>query len=226
MTIRPKINDLDYCYAVWQILIHLEKNTFARNERIRSFQKQIQKRESLIINFFAFMPIIFLWFKLFHLNIIIPNQSHSIINIGTRILGLLMVSVFLYLFIYLILKLLSQHNPLLLIKLKFETNLRTQFISDIKQIDSSSSTLISDLNTEKLRLPENLMSAELIEMLIRYFENGQALTIQEAIYDLRLELKNTGYYSNLLPQETLLAKVNNYLTQQELFFETVEKGEL
>lgn len=172
------------------------------------------------------MPIIFLWFKLFHLNIIIPNQSHSIINIGTRILGLLMVSVFLYLFIYLILKLLSQHNPLLLIKLKFETNLRTQFISDIKQIDSSSSTLISDLNTEKLRLPENLMSAELIEMLIRYFENGQALTIQEAIYDLRLELKNTGYYSNLLPQETLLAKVNNYLTQQELFFETVEKGEL
>ncbi|MCH4169514.1 MAG: hypothetical protein LKF42_09675 [Streptococcaceae bacterium] len=226
MIAKSKINDLDYCYAVWQILMNLEKNMFTRNERIRAYQKQIHSREALGLSILSLVPIIFLWLRLSYLQLIFLTDNLSIIILGTRVLGLLMLSVFLYLIFYLLLKFLLQFYPLTLLRRKLEKKLRKQFIFAIGQIDIHSIALINELNAEKLRLPENLMSAELIEMLIRYFETGQVITINEAVYALRLELENTGYYSRLLSPETILSKVNSYLAQQKKFFERVEKGEI
>lgn len=224
--INSKINDLDYCYATWQILIKLEKNTFARNERIRAFQTTVQLRETLLISILTLVPIIFLWLMLFRPKIIVLIGNQSLLKVATYFLSLLMMSVFLYLICFLTLKFSLKLYPISVLKAKLETSSRQQLILSIQQIDLASVKLLAEFKKERLRLPENFLSAELVEMLIRYFETDQVLTINEAIYSLKLELTNTGYYSRLGKQETLFVKVSDYLVQQDKLFESIRKGEI
>ncbi|MBS7576624.1 MULTISPECIES: hypothetical protein [unclassified Enterococcus] len=223
---KSKINDLDYCYAVWQILIGLEENSFERNERIRAFQVKIRSKETSFFCSIALVPIVVLWLRLIRLEIISYNENASFVNLSTRLFGLLIISTFLYLCCFLAIKFLSKHFPISLFKLKLEKASRRQLIADLKQIDLENTALLNELNAEQPRLPDNFLAAELLEILIRYFETEQALTINEAIYSLKQELNNTGYHSKLLPQETLPEKVSSYLTQQKQLFEQIERGEI
>lgn len=224
--IKSKINDLDYCYATWQILIDLEKNTFARNEQIRAFQAQIRSKEAILLSVLALIPTILLWLLLFRPKIIVLIGNQSLLKVATYFLSLLMMSVFLYLICFLTLKFSLQLYPVSVLKAKLETSSRQQLILSIQLIDLASVKLLAEFKKERLRLPENFLSAELVEMLIRYFETDQVLTINEAIYSLKLELTNTGYYSRLGKQETLFVKVSDYLAQQDKLFESIRKGEI
>jgi hypothetical protein len=217
LTIEKKINDLDYCYASLQLLKALEKNVYARNERIRFFQEKRNQRQGIIIGgVSAIFPLIIWLFLLLSQkemkeHLMTADSLKNLENFAIRLAGLVMLSVFMFLLAFMLLKFLWQSRLLHRLKELTEKKLRSALETDVKAIDTVSKDILSQEVFTDPRVPETFMSAEIFSLLIRYFETGQASFMKEAVYALKLELENTGHYANLLPNKTLLQKEKDYL---------------
>ncbi|MGM9886689.1 MAG: hypothetical protein ACI31W_05545 [Lactococcus sp.] len=53
--------------------------------------------------------------------------------------------------------------------------------NEINQIDVSSLKILNSERMKKAKIPEDYLNIQILNMLIRYFDNSQALTIDEAI---------------------------------------------
>lgn len=219
MAVEKKISDIDYCYASWQLLKELEKISYSRNERIRVFQEKVNARQSVIIGIIALILPITLWGFLFispnGIENMLPGLGESIENIGTRIVGLLLLSAFLFIIVYMVLKEVWYSRLLRPLKNLTEKDLKTKLLTDIKVIDEKVESIVYSSVFTAPRIPEKFLSADLLLVLIRYFETEQASFMKEAVYSLNLELQNTGHYTNMTPKETLLQREKVYLSDRE-----------
>ncbi|EME8099623.1 hypothetical protein [Enterococcus faecium] len=219
MTENKKINDIDYCFISWQLLTDLEKNSYSRNDRIRLFQEKSNARKSVIISALAIILPVLLWgFLLFPLNKskeMLDEGAESMQNIGTRFVALFIVSAFLFLIVYMLLKNIWDSQWFRPLKNLAEKDIKVAMMNDIEIIDKKAINIIGNKVFVQPRVPEEFLSAELMLALIRYFETGQASFIKEAIYFLKLEIQNTGYYANTAQKETLLEKEKNYLSDRK-----------
>lgn len=192
------------------------KKSFARNERIRLFQKKVNARQSVIISLAALILPVTLWgFLLFSPNTELPGLNESVENTGMRMIGLLLLSMFLFLIAYMLLKELWQSKVFRSVKKLTEKDLIQELLEDIEVIDDEVEEIIYSSVFVEPRIPEKFFSADLLLILIRYFEKGQATFMKEAVFSLNLELKNTDHYENILPKETLLEREKLYLLDKE-----------
>lgn len=214
MVTNQKISELDYCYVSWELLQELEKNAFSRNECIRAFKKESNDRQSLITSVVALiLPIILLG------SIVFSNRAASLMygstgtteNIWTRVVGLLMLSAFLFLIVYMLSKELSKYKAFRPIKKLINQDLEANLRLEVDAIDQRASKIVNDSILKDSKIPEKFLSSEFLLVIIKYMESGQASFIKEAVYALRLDLKNTGYYANIFPKETLLQLEKKYL---------------
>jgi hypothetical protein len=219
LAVEKKISDIDYCYASWKLLNDLEKISYARNERIRTFQEKVNARRSMIVGIIALILPISLWiFLLFIPSSIeerLPGLGESIENTGTRIVGLLLLSAFLFLIVYMILKEVWHSKFFQPLKNVTEKDLKNELFTDIQIIDEKAENIVYSRLFAEPRIPEKFLSADLLLILIRYFESGQATFMKEAVFSLNLELQNTGHYTNMISNETLLQREKAYLSDKE-----------
>ncbi|SJZ90312.1 hypothetical protein SAMN02745116_01793 [Pilibacter termitis] len=224
MATEGKLSDLDYCYASWELLKDLEKNSYSRNECIRAFQEKANARQTLIIGIFAMILPLIVWGRL----LLSGNGLRDILssNVATRLVGLLMVSAFLFVLVFMLLKSFWETKALRPLKKMTEKDLRANLMETVQNIDNQAESIVNHRIFSEGRIPENFLSAEMLPLLIRYFERGQVTIMKEAIYSLKLELQNTGYYTNLMPSETLLQKEREYLSDERSNLEKkIEEGE-
>lgn len=231
MTVEKKISDIDYCYASWQLLTELEKNAYSRNNRIRVFLEKANARQTIATSAIALILPLILWGFL----LLSPNGmkdmfsavSGSMQNVGMRFVGLLVLSAFVFLVVYMLLKTVWDSRWFRSVKGLVEKDIKTAMLTDINRIDERASKIVNNNVFMNPRVPEEFLSAEIMLILIRYFETGQASFMKEAVYFLKLELQNTGHYTNMIPKETLLQKEKNYLADRETNLEKkIELSEL
>jgi hypothetical protein len=214
---KEKLSDLDYCYACWELLKKLEKNVYARNECVRKFRKKANAKQSIMIGLLSLiLPIIVWLFLLLSPGGIkdILSSGDNFANFGTRLGGLLMLSAFLFIIIYMLLKAVWDSKLFHPLKKISEKSLSVKLVSDVQSIDKTSKQILNMETFQEKRIPEQYLSAEMMPLLIRYFESGQATFMKEAVYSLKLDLQNTGYYENVVPKETLLQKERLYLADE------------
>lgn len=213
MVLEKKLNDLDYCYTARLLLEQLEKISYARNEQLRYFQEKVHARQAIIAGTLSLILPIVVWYYLLMFNSQIFEKG-TFATLGTRLIGLIMVTALLFVIPYMLLNAFWYRSSLLLIRKIFETNLRATTLHDIQKIDAHAQDIISNPVFTEPMLPETFYSVEILTLLIRYFESGQATFMKEAVYNLNLELKNTGYYTNPLSHQTLLQKERDYLADE------------
>lgn len=217
MTDEVKLSDLDYCYASLEYLKVLEQNSYSRNEYIRDFREKINLKQSTIIGMVALIFPIILWVN-FLISVKIVQQNvvskNFILDYGTNLLGLLMLSAFLFIIVFLFLKNIWQRKLFRPLAKVFEKKLKQRLMINIKPIDENSESIILLSIFQKPRIPEKYLCVEMLPLIIRFFESGQVHMMKEAIYSLELDLQNTGYYQNIIPNHTLLQREKDYLSDR------------
>jgi hypothetical protein len=214
LSYNKKLSDIDYCYATIDLLNQLEANVSERNALIRDYHQQVDHRGNILIGCFAALIPAVLWgFILVHT----VGQGEALTETGNstqvlmNIVGLIGISVFVYISSFLILRKLWHSGLLRLTKQLSESGLRRKLDSEVKHINELNDKIANNPVIKEKRIPAKFMSTQYITMLVRYLERGQASFLDEAVYNLTLELKSTGYYPNLKPENTLLGKEQNYL---------------
>jgi hypothetical protein len=125
-----------------------------------------------------------------------------------------MMTALLFIVPYLVLHAFCNSKAFRPLKHFFEKDLTASLVADVKGIDEEVRTIVSKPVCSELRVPEDYFSVDMLSLLIRYLESGQAIFIKEAVYALKLELENTGYYSNNTRQQNLLQKEKEYLANE------------
>lgn len=213
MVLEKKLNDLDYCYTTRQLLEQLEKVAYARNEQLRNFQEKIHSRRAIIAGTLSLvLPTIVWGYLLISKAQIFAKGTFA--TFGTRLIGLMMVTALLFIIPYLLINAMWRRPSLLLIRKIFEANLKIAALHDIQKIDAQAQAIISKPVFTEPRLSDTFFSVEMLTLLIRYFESGQATFMKEAVYNLNLELKNTGYYASPTTHQTLIQKERDYLADE------------
>ncbi|GAB2026568.1 hypothetical protein [Lactovum odontotermitis] len=219
MTTEVRLNDVDYCYAVWKLLTDLEKDSFARNQAIRDFREKADRRESHVSALLALVLPLILWGYLLSFSNKaeagkILDFAGNLASFAARLFGIIMVTVFLFLIVFLLVRSLWTKRVFRSLRDLTERNLKAELLADVEKIDKDVKRIESHSLLSEARIPDKLLSAEILPVLVRYFESGQADTMKEAVYFLNQDLQNTGNYSNLLPKETLLQKEKEYLSDE------------
>jgi uncharacterized membrane protein (DUF485 family) len=214
-----RLSDLDYCYASWKLLTDLETNSYARNQCVRDFQEKVNRRESFVSILLALILPVILWgyflINSFSSSGKTPSIGENFGNFWTRLLGILMISILLFLIIFLFSRILWTKNSFRFLKNMFESDLKAKLMDKISPIDDEARRIAYRSIFEEGRIPNDFLSAEMLPLLIRYFERKQATTMKEAVYSLELDLKNTGYYGNLLSNDNLLQREKEYLSDEK-----------
>ena len=220
-----KLNDLDYCYASIVLLEELEKVSYARNERLRQFHEKVHARQSFIAAALALILPVIVWIYLLTSKVSI-FAAKTFAVLGPRIVGVLMITALLFLIPYLFLHMVWCQPFLRSFRRIFEKVIRTHLIGDVKEIDAKASAIVTKPVFIEPRVPESYLTVEFLTLLVRYFECGQATFMREALYELKLELENTGYYSSSNTHETLLQREKAYLADEKHNLELmIEKEE-
>ncbi|GAB2022626.1 hypothetical protein RyT2_17000 [Pseudolactococcus yaeyamensis] len=209
-----KLSDLDYCYASIVLLEDLEKVSYARNERLRLFHEKARARRSVIVGALsAILPVV-VWLYLLTSKVSIFNHQTFAI-FGTRLIGLVMVTALLFILPYLFMHMICSRPFFRSFRRLFEKKLISSLSVDIKAIDAQATEIISKPILLEPRVPEAYLSVEFLTLLVRYFECGQASFMKEALYELKLELENTGYYASPKTHQTLLQREKTYLADEK-----------
>jgi hypothetical protein len=220
-----KLNDLDYCYASIVLLEELEKVSYARNQRLRQFHEKVHARQAIVAAALALILPVIVWVYLLTAKVSIFDVK-TFAFLGPRVVGVLMITALLFLIPYLFLHMVWCQPFLRSFRRIFETVLRAHLISDVKVIDDKATNIVTkDVFLEE-RVPESYLTVEFLTLLVRYFECGQATFMKEALYELKMELENTGYYSSANTRETLLQREKAYLADEKRNLELmIEKEE-
>lgn len=214
---KKKLSDLDYCYASWMLLTDLEKLSYARNQCIRDFQERTSARKSFISALLALILPLILWgYVLYSVagNGLL-GAGNNFGTLATRLIGMFTISIFLFLIVFMLLRALWARNVLTFLRKIAERKYKAQLWTEVKEIDKKVRHIVNDSEFEDSGIPEEFLSTEILPLLIRYFESGQAVTMREALYSLKLEFQNTDYYANRLLNETLLQKEKAYLSDEK-----------
>lgn len=209
-----KLNDLDYCYASIVLLEELEKVSYARNERLRQFHEKVHARQSFVAAALAMILPVIVWIYLLTSKVSIFNAKTFAI-LGPRVVGVFMITALLFLIPYLFLHMVWCQPFLRSFRRLFESVLRANLINDVKQIDAKANDIVTKDVFKEERVPECYLSVEYLTLLVRYFECGQSTFMKEALYQLKMELQNTGYYSSSNTRETLLQREKAYLADEK-----------
>lgn len=213
MATEKKLSDLDYCYASILLLEELEKTSYARNERIRLFHEKTHARQAVISGVVASILPVILWGYLL-LSKVNLFDTKNMANFGTSLVGLLMMTALLFLVPYLLLNAVWHQSLFRGLKVACQKHLKTLLLADVKVIDDKAKYIVSKDVFVEPRIPEEYFSVDFLSLLVRYFESGQATFMKEALYSLKLELQNTGYYSSSSLHQTLLSKEKDYLADE------------
>lgn len=211
------MNDLNYCYNSLLLLKRLEKIVYSRNECIRQFNKRQNTRSATVSFSIAFFLPFLIWINLLFfsdgINVIFTLRD-GIRTLIMRILSLVMISLLIFTLIYFV-TLHFWKNTSTPMKKRLERNLRIILVDEINTIDDESKAILSQKELSYSRIPEEYLTSEMLHILIRYFESGQAISLREALYSLDLEIKNTGHYKNLITDDTLLQKEQRYFLSEK-----------
>lgn len=213
MVLEKNLNDLDYCYTAKLLLEQLEKIAYARNDQLRLFKEKVQARQAMIAGTLSLILPIIVWCYLLMFNSQIFEKG-TFATFGTRIIGLTMVTALLYIIPYLILNAMWRRRSLLIIRKLFENTLKTTALHEIQVIDDQAQDIITKPVFTEPRLSDTYLTVDMLTLLIRYLESGQASFMKEAVYHLTLELENTGYYASPSSHQTLLQKEKEYLSDE------------
>lgn len=218
MTKEKKLNDLDYCYASWLLLKNLEELSYARNDQIRKYREQKNKKMTRTGFIIALIFPVILWVDLVFFSKGINKilfARESLTYFVMRLIALVFVTALLFFFIFFLVRVILNLKMFSATKNWLEKDLKVKLFQEIKEIDERVEETVYKSVFREQRIPENFLSPTFLMMIIRYFETGQAVIMKEALYALDLELKNTGYYNNLVTSDTLLKKEKDYLKDKE-----------
>lgn len=212
-----QLNDLDYCYASWELLKDLEKNSYLRNELKRKFQAKANKQQFLGGAILSVTPLLIILGYLVFSNEILDTLPlrRNVSNYGLNLVSLIMVGTVLFILVYMFLGVLWNSSILSPFKEITEKNLKNKLESDIEAVDLKAESILSQSVFKEERIPKQFFCSEMLPLLIRYLESGQATIIKEAVYYLELELMNTGHYDNLIPTVTLVQREKAYLLKKK-----------
>jgi hypothetical protein len=215
---KNRISDLDYCYAAWLLLTELEKLAYDRNQAIRDFQARSAKKQSMISTGLAlFLPVV-LWLYL----LLFSGQAAGFLGSGisfetngTRLIGLFTITIFLFLIVNVVSRNLWTKSVFRPLKKLTERKDKIRLRAEVGVINDKVRHHVNSRAFEESGIPENFLSAEIVALLIRYFESRQASTMKEAVYSLKLDFQNTSKHANLLMNESLLKKEKIYLSDED-----------
>ena len=89
--------------------------------------------------------------------------------------------------------------------------LRRQRDAELAELDSTARRLLQERTITEGRVPERFLSTRLVGLAVRLFDTGQADDLETAIYMLGQEIDTTSHYRDLLPAQTIVAKVRRRL---------------
>jgi hypothetical protein len=217
LTGENRLSHIDYAYACWLLLTELEKCAYDRNQAIRDFQARASSKQSKISAGLALVAPAILWSYL----LIFGTKSgflaagNGFQANGTRLIGLFTVTIFVFLIVFMMVRSLWTKSIFRPIKKTAERKNKARLKAEVKAINAKSRHIVESRAFPESRIPEDFLSAEILPLLIRYLESGQATTLKEAVYSLKLEFQNAKKHANLLLNESLLKKERKFLENED-----------
>ncbi|MFC4652958.1 hypothetical protein ACFO26_08560 [Lactococcus nasutitermitis] len=193
--------DIIYCQQVLNSLNQLEKNNYKRNDLLRAYKCTIIKarnHHAFVIGLIFPLLIIIYFFSAFA-----PVNGELL----TRFVALIFICSVIFLIGYSIYLYLWDKGKLHHSKEKIEQKWLGKLAPQKEEIDQSSEKILENDLIVHPRIDEKYLSTQGLFVILRYLENQQAAFLEEAIYMMELDIKNSKYGKNFEPAtETVVKK--------------------
>lgn len=199
--------DSTYCYEALAALKRLEENSYRRNEARRRFEKKANRRRTEYSTIIALVLPVAIWAYFLTAEsgtVRLDQLGEDVHTMITRGFGLVAVSVFLFLIVFFTCTFVWEAKAATPVKTLFERGLKTRYESERATVDAAAREILSERFFTEDRIPARYLSTQMISLLIRLFDSGQATFMDSAVYMLDTELANSEYYKNIVPAQTLV----------------------
>jgi hypothetical protein len=216
----PAADDEDgvYCHQALDALKRLEENSYRRNQARRDFDKKVNRRRTVYSTIVALVLPVIVWVYFLTAT---PGTVHlsqlgaDARTLTTRTFGLVAVSVFLFLIVFFTCTFFWESTVVRPVRKLVERGLKADYLAERATIDAAARQILSERYFTEERIPEKYLSTQMVSLLIRFFDSGQATFMEAAVYMLDMELANSAYYRNIVPTRTLVAAERAQIAEDE-----------
>lgn len=194
-----KYDDLNYCYSVLDALKALEENHTKRE----NLNQMIQKRTKYKANFgklssLLLVPLIMVFTILF-------SRMWSVPTI--LLLFLLLIESLAYILGMIWWKKFGEAQVIALGQKEYR--------QELSRIDEKSMNLLNHPPLVSLRIADKYLSIDSVTQLIGYLQKRHASFLEEAIYMMELDIKNTKYGKKAFGEDNIFQKEKKYITKKQ-----------
>jgi hypothetical protein len=207
--------DYLYCKRLLDELKKIEKIRFARFQLKRNYDEDLAKRRSLLAILIALiLPLVLLAFYFFSEYSILHNFNFifDMRTLMTRTLGVLLICIFLYIASYIFVYKMWDHKILSPIKNLTIKSLLKQYEPIKLEINKRSNEILNKPEIKDNQIPVDYLSINMVNTLMRYFVNGQAVFLDEGLDMLEADISRAiSHKSNLFEHENMVNAEKEYL---------------
>ena len=208
--------DRAYCAEALDALARLEKVSRRRNEARRDLERAVAHRRTRWAGLIALvLPVLVgVYFLLTQLGIF--HADGAFVGAGrlmTRAFGLVTILVLLYLVGFFLVGALWPTRVMRPLREADERRLRSRYLAERAQIDGDAERILAEPVLAEGRIPEKYLAPNLLTVLLRLFDSGQATFLDAAVYMLDMEIATSAYYAHVVPAETLVARERAQIAQ-------------
>ena len=198
----PENVDRAYCVAAMDALRRLEVNAFHRNEVAREYDRVAHRRwiEGVSVVSLILPALLWVYFLAARTGFAHLHQVPS------ETAGAIAASVFLFLVVFVAGLILGSSQSFPRVRDRFMPRLRRRFERARGEVDATAQAILAEPVLSDGRIPEQFLSSRMLGVLLRFFDAGQATFLEAAVYMLDSELRNSDYYRNLVPAQTMIAR--------------------
>ncbi|AYG00893.1 hypothetical protein [Lactococcus allomyrinae] len=194
-----KYDDLNYCYSVLDALKALEENNTKRENLNQTIQNRTQyksnfgKLASLLL-----IPLIMVFTILFSRMWSVPMILLIII---------LLIESLVYILGMIWWKKFGEAQMITLGQKEYK--------QELSRIDEKSINLLNHPPLVSLRIADKYLSIDSVTQLIGYLQKRHASFLEEAVYMMELDIKNTKYGKKSLVEDNIFQKEKKYITKRQ-----------
>lgn len=206
--------DRAYCAAALDALHRLEAASRRRNDARRDLERRLARRRMVWTCLAAAVLPVVVWVYLFAVQTgLLPAGSDGVAAGVARGFALVGASVLVFLLGLTLANALWGTWVFAGLRRWDEARLRAAYLRERDAIDREAEEILAEPALAEGRIPGKFLATNLIVVLLRLFDSGQATFLEAAVYMLELEIENSAYYANIVPARTLVEREREQIAE-------------
>jgi hypothetical protein len=206
--------DRQSCADALDALLRLEGNSRRRNEALRDMDRAIARQRTVITTLAALIIPLVIWA---FFAVAEAGATHAS-SFGSgfhdtmmRAFSLIAVTVFIFLIGFFGLGRLWRSRVMAGLRGLAEQSARKRYFQERDRVDDSTRAILSEPVFIAGLIPEEFLSVQMVTLLLRYFDSGQATFMDAAVYMLKAELQHNKHYGGFGVTATIVDKERELL---------------